>query len=79
MKELNIAIITVSDSRDDKTDKSMDDLPRVEEFSPNHILYRVPNKVEKYFSKVEIIYEEVSQHPLKRVHCKNYNKNSNIK
>ena len=36
-------------------------------------------ELEKYFSKVEIIYEEVSQHPLKRVHCKNYNKNSNIK
>ena len=36
-------------------------------------------ELEKYFSKVEIIYEEVSQHPLKRVHCKNYIKNSNIK
>ena len=32
-------------------------------------------ELEKYFSKVEIIYEEVSQHPLKRVHCKNYIKN----
>ena len=30
------------------------------------------DSLSEYFEKIDVIYEEDSQHPLKRVHCKNF-------